>query len=228
MLNNIICSTADLAPLPLTGTALGSPPPVMGASLRGRMEQQVDLLAGSANKVFSGVVDSSFGVLRSFLPSNAEGSAVPLQASPTESQSAAPWNGIRPAFGLLRRESVFSIASLVPGGGRERSRSVHTNHPAEEGGQQMTEVSSRPGSRHSMYAAQSDESDSEEGSGEEEESEEDEDGQHDARSIRSFESMMSSRKKAVGRKSLSDRLASMTGLGKGGQLQNTDTLKVNQ
>lgn len=192
------------------------------------MEQQVDLLTGSANKVFSGVVDSSFGVLRSFLPSGVDAAAAPAQVSPTESQSAAPWNGVRPAFGLLRRESGFSIASLVPGG-RDRSRSVHTNHPAiEEGGQQMIEVSSRPGSRHSVYAPPSDESDDAQGSEEEEDGSEDEDGQVDARSIRSFESMMGNRKKAISRKSLSDRLASMPGLGRLAQSQTAETLKVSR
>lgn len=191
------------------------------------MEQQVDLLAGSANKVFSGVVDSSFGVLRAFLPSGAD-AAQTLPVS--DLQGAAPWNGIRPTFGLLRRESGFSIASLaasLPGAGRDRSRSIAK--PTDEGGQQMIEVSSRPGSRHSMHVAVSDDSEDEEKSADEEESEEEEeeeDGQHDARSIRSFESMMSSRKKAVGRKSLSDRLASMPGLGRLAQSGTSDTLKV--
>jgi hypothetical protein len=206
-------STADLTPIPLSRGTIGeatSPqlPPVP-AGLRGRMEQQVDAIAGSANKVISGVMDSSFGVLRSFLPGAGEGVVTPAV---NELQSAAPWNTMRPAFGLLRRESGFSIASLaasLPGGsGRERARSVHSVHH-EEAGQQMVEVYSRPGSSRSIYAP-IDESSSEEGSGSGEESEESE-GEDDARSIRSFGSMMSNKKNAVARKSLSDRLANSLG-----------------
>jgi hypothetical protein len=35
--------------------------------VRGRVEQQVDAIAGSANKVLAGVMDTSFG-MKSFLP----------------------------------------------------------------------------------------------------------------------------------------------------------------
>ena len=72
----------------------------------------------------------------------------------------------------------------------------------EEAGQQLMEVPSRPASIRSMRALSLDEA------------------EHDTRSIRSFESMMSSRsqrkrrKKLAsinGRKSITDRLASMPG-----------------
>jgi hypothetical protein len=228
-----LLSTADLTPIPLAGTALGSPPPA-APGLRGRMEQQVDLLTGSANKVLSGVVDSSFGVLRSFLPSTDAAATQASATSTEELQSAAPWNAMRPSFGLLRRETGFSIANLaasLPVTGRDRSRSVHK--APDENGQQMVEVSSRPGSRasrRSIYAGSEDESEEANETGEgEEESEGDEesgDEQDERRSIRSFESMMSSRKRAIGRKSLSDRLASMPGLGRLTQSGTHETLKV--
>ena len=83
------------------------------------------------------------------------------------------------------------------------------------------EVPSRPASIRSTRAPSSSEDDSED---DDEEGDDEEEEEHDTRSIRSFESMMSSRsrdrrrKKAAnanahGRKSLADRLASMPGLG---------------
>lgn len=227
---------------------------------RGRVEQQVDAITGSANRVLSGVVDSSFGVLRSILPiaGVSDGSAALASADGGEDglAASAPWNITRPGFGLLRRESGFSIASLaasLPGasGMRDRARSFASAHSgvgggggAEEEGQEMVE--SRPGSVKGVSLREESE---ESGEGEEEESEEegDEEGseeeedpaeaRHDVRSIRSFESMMSSRSrssrhqhsvpqiqtqslKADGvskkeRMSITDRLASMSRFTKG-------------
>lgn len=212
-------STADLTPIPINRNALTPESPVQPqdalAGLRGRVEQQVDAIAGSANKVISGVVDTSFGVLRSLLPGGQESTA-PIP--PTDDQRNAPWNSNRPGFGLLRRQSGFSIASLaasLPGGGRDRSRSVH-----EESGQQLVTVS-RPGSVKS--AGIDSEDDHDDTSSQDEEDEEESDGGGDAedgRSIRSFESMMKRKRvrrgEASGRKSLSDRLAAMSGLSRHG------------
>jgi hypothetical protein len=206
-------STAELQPIALARGGLDpSSPQLPPPSLRGRVEQQVDALAGSANKVFygvTGVVDSSFGVLRSFLPGGPDAAAVTPAVD--ADQNAAPWNAMRPAFGILRRESGFSIASLTASlpGGRERARSVAN---PEESGRQMTEVTSRPASRASLYVPleESEEEDNDDRS----EDEDSADGNHDTRSIRSFGSMMSDRRKAISRKTLSDRLASMPGLGR--------------
>ena len=105
------------------------------------VEQQVDAIAGSANKVLSGVVDSGFGVLRALLPTGQTGDQTPGEGA-TES---APWNNLRPGFGLLRRESGFPIASLAASlPGRERGRSIASSHHPDEEGQEMVE--SRPGS----------------------------------------------------------------------------------
>lgn len=222
-----------MTPIPVAPTPQGT-----GAGLRGRVDQQLE----SATKALSGVVDSSVGILRAFLPGGNPDVGTP---SASEDQRDAPWNAMRPGFGLLRRESGFSIASLAASAvaiGRERSRSGQGLHRVENEGRQMTEVSSRPGSRHSLYLEESEsESGEEEEEDKEEESEESEqevDGgvRHDARSIRSFESMMSgaatkpkTRKNGAGslknRKSLSDRLASMPGLGRIAQ-QHNESIKV--
>ncbi|CDO69791.1 hypothetical protein BN946_scf184766.g36 [Trametes cinnabarina] len=212
-----VISTAELSPIPINraGSESGSPR-VPQASLRGRVEQQVDALAGSANKVLTGVVDTSFGVLRALLPGQTSDTGVatpPVDAD----QSAAPWNIPQPRFGLLRRDTHFSIASIAASlPGRAKSQ-------PEESGQQMIDVPSRPGSIRSMRPE--DGTPSEESSEEEEEEDEEEDDEeaeeHDTRSIRSFESMMSERSRrarrrkvtsASARKSLADRLASVPGL----------------
>lgn len=209
-------STAELTPITITrpGSEPTSPRTIH-ASLRGRVEQQVDAIAGSANKVISGVVDSSFGVLRALLPGNQNSET--LSVDP-ETQENAPWNSSRPGFGLLRRDTGFSIASLaasLPGAG------IRTKTPVQkdEDGQQLVEVPSRPASIHSARKQESSsEGDSDEDDEEDDEEEAEEEEGHDARSIRSFESMMSSRsnrrrkRPPKGRKSLTDRLASMPGL----------------
>lgn len=211
-------STAELTPIPISrpGSDAGSPR-IAQSSLRGRVEQQVDALAGSANKVLTGVVDTSFGVLRALLPGQTPESHVDLSTPPADAdQSAAPWNTPQSRFGLLRRDTGFSIASIaasLPG----RSKAA----PHEESGQQMVDVPSRPGSSRSVRPDE--QSASEEDEVEEEEDEEDEyeeEEGHDTRSIRSFESMMSQRSRQArkrktttgGRKSLADRLASVPGL----------------
>ncbi|THH10746.1 hypothetical protein EW145_g1107 [Phellinidium pouzarii] len=229
-----VMSAADLTPIPLahlTGDKSAASTPGIPAGFRGRVEQQVDALAGSANKVFSGVVDSGFGVFRSLLPAT-PGEFSNLTSSTDGAQETA-WNSIRPGFGLLRRESGFSIASLAASlPGRDRGRSFASSHnPKEEEGQEMVE--SRPVSVRSMIldhegvelegnASTEGSEESGDGNEDEDEDDEDEDARHDMRSIRSFESMMSGRIQSKRtenakkeRMSLSDRLAHMSRLTKG-------------
>ncbi|KAK0484425.1 hypothetical protein IW261DRAFT_1549253 [Armillaria novae-zelandiae] len=214
-----VLSTADLTPIPIVTSA--SSPSSRASSqergtskdgLRGRVEQQVDAIAGSANKVITGVVDTSFGMLKSLLPNNTNGPAM------DNVQASTPWNAVRPGFGLLRRESVFSIKSMLPGS------------TPKVGGEEELVTVSRPGSVRSrrsragsvksrVYASSDDDSEEEEEQSEESESDEDEEADYsppaDTRSIKSFESMMSSKKKRrrkVSRPSLSDRLASVSAL----------------
>ncbi|KAF8074643.1 hypothetical protein FPV67DRAFT_1665396 [Lyophyllum atratum] len=221
-----VLSAADLTPIPLNrspavaSTPLASVDGVPG-SLRDRVEQ--------ANKVITGVVDSSFGMLRSLLPTTA--AVAPLTPPVDGVQSAAPWNAAKPGFGLLRRENGFSIRSITAA--LPLNRGTPKPGSGEETGQQLVAVS-RPSS---VKSAHGDKGDDEE-SGMEDDSEaetgtEDEDGEgenggleggnhdlnaiEDARSIRSFESMMSSKGKkdklgSRARKSLTDRLAHMSSL----------------
>ncbi len=217
-------STADLTPIPVHRAALESSqtPPVspegVPARLRRGVEQQVDAIAGSANKVILGVVDQGFGVLRALLPGNPADAQASSSENTNADQEAAPWNAVRPGFGLLRRESGFSIASLAASlpVGRDRSRSLAstTGTTAEESGQMMVDVSSRPGSVRSVYGSDAESSGGEDGQEDDsDEEEESVDDRHDTRSIRSFENMMgrAARRRRT-RKSLTDRLASMPGL----------------
>lgn len=215
--------------------ALGSEPTsphLHQASLRGRVEQQVDAIAGSANKVISGVVDSSFGVLRSLLPGSQPQPSPEAAHTEASIQQQQQESASKPGFGILRRDTGFSIASLaasLPG-------AVGRAKKDEETGQQMMEVPSRPGSSRSIRVddATSSSSDASCEDDEEEEDEEEVEGAgYDTRSIRSFESMMSGRNRkkgrkraASGRKSLTDRLASMPGLSRLAQSAPQDPLKV--
>ena len=189
-------------------------------SLRGRVEQ--------ANKVLTDVVDTSFGMLRALLPTpnpNANANANNATVDPLKPESAplpieVPVTGnlVKPGFGLLRRESGFLIKNITAA--LPMSRGTKSG---EEVGQQLLAVS-KP---ESIKSGDGEESGVEESEGGEDE-EEDEDvyeesasGFGDARSIRSFESMLSgkgvTKRKAKNsgggsRKSLSDRLAHMSNL----------------
>lgn len=193
-------------------------------SLRGRVEQ--------ANKVLTDVVDSSFGMLRSLLPhSNAPApSSAPTQGAPLSVDRTG--NAVKPGFGLLRRESGFSIKSITAALPMPMGRGTK---PGEETGQQLVAVS-KPGSFQSSRdedgseVEESEEDGDGDGDGDEDDEEDEEDDESgadesgasafgDTRSIRSFESMLSGTgatkkpKKSGGtRKSLSDRLAHMSGL----------------
>ncbi|KAF8584031.1 hypothetical protein K439DRAFT_1653309 [Ramaria rubella] len=223
-----VMSTADLTPIPLAHGSIDSS--VTSSSpfstrLGQRVNQQVEELAGlagSANKVITGVVDSSFGVIRGFLAPSAD-----LLTPHGELQDSAPWNAIRPGFGLLRRGSTFSIANVaasLPGAGRPKTP------VAGEEGQQLIEVSSRPGSIKEVNLDEDEDEEEEETSAssvvsDEESQDEGVPDRNDGRSIRSFSSMMSresrdrdrDRDRADGkeRMSLTDRLASMSGRSKG-------------
>ncbi|TRM66871.1 hypothetical protein BD626DRAFT_484068 [Schizophyllum amplum] len=154
--------------------------------------------------------------------------------------SSSPWNAGLSA--LLRRDT--SGSGLLGGGSGFFSREGVFGRSSGAREEELAEVPSRPGSVYpgsrptsrpgSVYTAFGDDSGEEDDDGEEddEEDEEDEDGEESgeegpARSIRSFESMMSSRRRkatkrstadastkgaaAIARKSLSDRLATVSG-----------------
>ncbi|KAG8955812.1 hypothetical protein FRC03_011042 [Tulasnella sp. 419] len=219
-------SIAELDPIPIhaDATALAQPSLNEGnlsSRLRGKVNQQVGELAGSANKVISGVVDSSFSALRGLLSSDQ------AQASAATSTGEGEVKSPRQGFGLLRRGSGFSIASMaasLPGGiGKDmrlRAGSVGTNYnPDIEGGQQLLEVPpsraasirSAGGAPLSDMESSEQESDSQEESAEESDDESLAAPRSDARSIRSFGSMMSKGSRDTRpRKSLTDRLANVS------------------
>jgi Vacuolar sorting protein 9 (VPS9) domain len=206
-------SAEDLTPIPI-GAEASKASQTAVSLLRGRVVQQADAIAGSANKVLSGVVDSSIGALKGLLSSNPDAPATESNTIP-----ASSWNPVRPGIGLLRRASGFSIASVTA--------SLPGSHKHPEEGQQLKDVSSRPNSIREEGSVE-DDSDDDDDEGSEEDDEEfaaSLDLRSDTKSVRSFSSMMSSagrsRKKGqkgqkdkAERKSLADRLANMSGLAK--------------
>ena len=241
-----VLSVADLAPLPLSPAPFGdgsaTSPVSAAARLRGRVNQQVEELAGSAGKVVFGVVDSSFSALRGLLstPGAPGGLEVEQDAAVATSPQLieqGPWNYQRPSFGLLRRGTEFTLASVtssLPALHRVTTGGSRRTGQGEESGQMLLEVPSRPGSVKGGYDHDESEESEEEGSEEEDnrsEGRSDEEEQDvtkgvdtnaaksDVRSIRSFQSMMSAESRdrrpqmgagGSGRMSLSDRLASVS------------------
>lgn len=210
-----VMSVADLTPIPLAETvesaasASNHPLDIISASirLRGKVNQVGEMAGSAAGKVLLGVMDTSMLALKGLLSGP--------ESNPDDS-------GQRPGFGLLRRGSGFSIASVaasLPAVGRSTPRAAPDEIPQE--GQQLIEVSSRPGSLRSMRMGDSDESggstddssgSSEEGSSDEQEASDDEGLRGgDARSVRSFSSMLSKGSRGD-RPSLQDRLANMSNL----------------
>ncbi|KIM32906.1 hypothetical protein M408DRAFT_14499 [Serendipita vermifera MAFF 305830] len=246
-----VLSVADLAPLPLSPAPFGddnaTSPISAAAKLRGRVNQQVEELAGSAGKVVFGVVDSSFSALRGLLstPELPAAGQSPISATATSPPliEQGPWNYQRPGFGLLRRGTEFTLASVtssLPALHRVTTGGSRRTGGGEESGQMLIEVPSRPGSVKASYGNESDEGEEEASEDEDDQSEghsgdEEQDiaknadlnaARSDARSIRSFQSMMSAESRdrraqvasasasAAGRMSLSDRLASVSVRGK--------------
>ncbi|KAJ7057111.1 hypothetical protein C8F01DRAFT_1061395 [Mycena amicta] len=207
-LGNAGISAADLTPIPIARNSPKAPSISLAEEGAGILRRQVDTIAGGAGRMFTGVtgvVDSSFGMLKQFLPGTP---SLPVTPALDSNSGAAPWNfphvgSGRPGFGLLRRETGFSIGGISIGGRSEEK--------------ELKEVS-RPASLHTGDAAGSDDGDSEGEMMMDDDGVEDEEAevgsQYDTRSIRSFESMMSRERRksraprtSSGRKSLTDRLA---------------------
>ncbi|CAE6454953.1 unnamed protein product [Rhizoctonia solani] len=211
-----VMSVADLTPIPLAETvesaasASHHPLDLISASirLRGKVNQVGEMAGSAAGKVILGVMDTSMLALKGLL--RADNNPDPDQ---------------RPGFGLLRRGTGFSIASVtasLPAVGRSTSRADPDAIPQE--GQQLIEVPSRPGSLRSVRTGNSDESSGSTAtsSGSEDDSDDeavsDDEGTRggDTRSVRSFSSMLSrgSKDDRRDRPSLQDRLANMSNLSK--------------
>ncbi|CAE6426175.1 unnamed protein product [Rhizoctonia solani] len=210
-----VMSVADLTPIPLAETvesaasASHHPLDIIAASirLRGKVNQVGEMAGSAAGKVILGVMDTSMLAIKGLLGADNN-----------------PDSDHRPGFGLLRRGSGFSIASVaasLPAVGRGTPRADPDTIPQE--GQQLIEVSSRPGSLRSVQMGDSDESsDTSSSSGSDDDSSggevSDDEGTRgaDTRSVRSFSSMLSraSKDDRKDRPSLQDRLANMSNLSK--------------
>lgn len=198
-----VMSVEDLTPIGLPYLDDGNEDNASIASassrLRGRVFQVSELAgsaAGSANKVITGVVDSSWSALRGMISSTPQVTATPPNDEP---DSPASTNFPRPAT-RPRQASTFSLASVTASvaniaaaastaAARTRSRA---NSHAEWPNQEMVDVATHPDSLQELE--ERDIYEAEEGS---DDSEHREDGvgtrnrsRSDARSIVSVSSMM--------------------------------------
>ena len=221
-------SVADLSPIGLNYMDESNADAVSIASassrLRGRVFQVGELAgsaADSANKVITGVVDSSWTALRGLI--NAQGALSDV----TDVEGPCPPDASHPEF-RTRQASTFSLASVTASvasiaaaaaasttAARNRSRADSHASPlvVEQqwgGNQEMIEVASRPDSVREQVA---DDAVLSHMSDEESTIGRDDPQQHmsDARSIRSVSSMLSRevRDETKERMSLSNRLATI-------------------
>lgn len=164
-----VMSIEDLSPIRLDYMGMdggnGDAESIANAStkLRGRVGEFAGSAAGSANKVISGVVDTSWSALRGLMGNpNAGALDGDEQAAGDNSRP-----GMRP-----RQASTFSLASVtasvasIAAAAASRNRSRADSRVSEQvwgGNQELVEVSSRPGSireRESDYpTSEEDESD---------------------------------------------------------------------
>ncbi|WVQ95627.1 hypothetical protein IAU59_002725 [Kwoniella sp. CBS 9459] len=214
--------------------------------LRGRVFQVGEMAgtaAGSANKVLSGVVDSSWTALRGLMSTGANPQPESGEASGTEpstNPAAAGETGGRPGL-RPRQASTFSLASVTASvasiaaaaAARNRSRANSRASAPEHvwsGNQELQEVTSRPasvrerGDRENEYITSDDETEDEDDSQSEGEGEGGKSGRRHGR-MRSTSSAIStstSKSNAIlgrdeqpkERVSLSNRLASIGVLGR--------------
>ncbi|OWZ57983.1 guanyl-nucleotide exchange factor [Cryptococcus neoformans 125.91] len=147
-----VMSIEDLSPIGLDYLGMdggsGDAESIANAStkLRGRVGEFAGSAAGSANKVISGVVDTSWSALRGLMGN-------PNAGAPDGDEQAAGNNsrpGMRP-----RQASTFSLASVtasvasIAAAAASRNRSRADSRVSEQvwgGNQELVEVSSRPGS----------------------------------------------------------------------------------
>ncbi|PFH46208.1 hypothetical protein AMATHDRAFT_51216 [Amanita thiersii Skay4041] len=201
-----VLSAAQLTPIPIVRSpvlhdSVGEMN--MAGSLRGKVEQQVDAITGSANKILAGVMDTSFGMLRSLLPGRGQdqmsSSIMNVEQPSTLSPTPTIQHTGRPGFGLLKKESGFSIASIAASLPLSRG-GEKTN--SEEDGQQLLTVSRPPSITSNSQRRggfENEEGDSVEEEYEECSNEDEGEGvtekseKEGTKSIKSFESMMGER-----------------------------------
>jgi len=233
--HTLTSSVEDLSPIGLTylDESNADAASIVSASsrLRGRVFQVTEMAgsaADSANKVLTGVVDSSWTALRGLIGTNAEQQ---LLVNNQSNDATVPRPNMRP-----RQASSFSLASVTASvasiaaaastaAARSRSRATSRASDTQQqwtGNQEMIDVSSRPESIHEQYLDESEEEEQEEQDKAidridiEPATMEKEKEKSDARSIRSVSSMMSKEDSAGKneRATISNRLASIGVLGR--------------
>ena len=216
----------DLSPIGLTylDESNADAASIVSASsrLRGRVFQVTEMAgsaADSANKVLTGVVDSSWTALRGLIGTNAEQQ---LLTTNEASDATVPRPNMRP-----RQASSFSLASVTASvasiaaaastaAARSRSRATSRASDTQQhwtGNQEMIDVSSRPESIHEQYLAESEEDDHQDTT---EQDDMPAAELADVRSIKSVSSMMSKEESGSKneRATISNRLASIGVLGR--------------
>jgi hypothetical protein len=218
----------DLSPIGLTylDESNADAASIVSASsrLRGRVFQVTEMAgsaADSANKVLTGVVDSSWTALRGLIGTNAEQQLIATNQASDD--ATVPRPNMRP-----RQASSFSLASVTASvasiaaaastaAARSRSRATSRASDTQQqwtGNQEMIDVSSRPESIHEQYIDESEEDDHQDTSTEQEHMPAAE--LADVRSIKSVSSMMSKEESGSKneRATISNRLASIGVLGR--------------
>jgi len=218
----------DLSPIGLTylDESNADAASIVSASsrLRGRVFQVTEMAgsaADSANKVLTGVVDSSWTALRGLIGTNAEQQLI--AANQASDDATVPRPNMRP-----RQASSFSLASVTASvasiaaaastaAARSRSRATSRASDTQQqwtGNQEMIDVSSRPESIHEQYIDESEEDDHQDTSTEQDHMPAAE--LADVRSIKSVSSMMSKEESGSKneRATISNRLASIGVLGR--------------
>lgn len=246
-----VMSVADLSPIGLNYLDESSEEAQSIASassrLRGRVFQVGELAgtaAGSANKVITGVIDSSWSAVRGLISTATPGPVTEESGESTSSQSARPSLGIRQPSTFSLASVTASVASIAAAAAattaaaRSRASSIAAEKaPAYQwqGNQEMIDVTSRPVSikeeDKDEYPSDSDSATSVHDDHPEGRTDpfasastavDRNRALSDARSIRSVSSMMSkegrkedaARSTIAERVSLSDRLANIGGFGK--------------
>ncbi|WVO17428.1 hypothetical protein L204_105120 [Cryptococcus depauperatus] len=217
--SNKVMSIENLSPIGLNYIDGGNEDTVSIASassrLRGRVGEFAGSAAGSANKVISGVVDTSLSALRGLISNN-----LPSSGEDIHEETIRDRPDMRP-----RQVSSFSLASVtasvasIAAAAAARNRSRANSRASEQvwsGNRELVEVNSRPGSikeRGSEYLSSEDEKD--------------EDGKNDDRREKEWKQTKAEGETSTGvrvegkddmqkqeRFSLSDRLASIGVLGR--------------
>lgn len=226
-------SVEDLTPIGLTylDEHNADAASIVSASsrLRGRVFQVTEMAgsaADSANKVLTGVVDSSWTALRGLMSTSAEQQ---LTVTDPSSDATVPRPNMRP-----RQASTFSLASVTASvasiaaaastaAARSRSRATSRASDTQQqwtGNQEMIDVSSRPESIYEQYASETEQDNTTAQSHNEDKDKDKE--VSEMKSIKSVSSMMSKEDSSSGSKldrdrdraTISNRLASIGVLGR--------------